>query len=112
MQEMLLRCGYALPKYGSDGDFGAESEAALKSFQEDNALTIDGVYSARTHAALLAASREDDDETREDEAPQPVGTLEITGARVYGRAHAMIPSQWYRAGRGWLYWERAAAGIA
>ena len=85
MQEMLLRCGYALPKYGSDGDFGAESEAALKSFQEDNALTIDGVYSARTHAALLAASREDDDETREDEAPQPVGTLEITGARVYVR---------------------------
>ena len=44
MQEMLLRCGYALPKYGSD-----------------------------------------DDETQEDEAPQPVGTLEITGGRVYVR---------------------------
>ena len=86
MQEMLLRCGYALPRYGADGDFGAESEAAIKSLQEDNALAVDGVYGAQTHAALMAASREDDDETQEDEALVSARTLEITGARVYVRS--------------------------
>ena len=42
LQEMLLSLGYELPRYGADGDFGAETEAALRAFQADAGLVADG----------------------------------------------------------------------
>lgn len=35
LQEALLAKGYFLPKYGADGDFGAETEAAVRAAQRD-----------------------------------------------------------------------------
>ena len=52
LQEQLIRLGYPLPKYGADGDFGKETEAAVKAFQMDNGLQADGVVGAKTYAAL------------------------------------------------------------
>ncbi len=52
MQKKLMEAGYALPKYGADGDFGQETEEALKRFQADNGLTPDGVYRDETRDAL------------------------------------------------------------
>lgn len=40
---LVSKYNYELPKYGCDGDFGAETHSALKSFQNDNGLTADGV---------------------------------------------------------------------
>lgn len=51
-QTMLLNRGYLLPKYGADGDFGAETEAAVKLFQKDWGLTPDGVIGPKTWAML------------------------------------------------------------
>ena len=47
LQELLLSLGYALPRYGADGDFGAETEAALRAFQADAGLEADGKYRKR-----------------------------------------------------------------
>ena len=33
LQTDLMKLGYALPKYGADGDYGAETEKAVKQFQ-------------------------------------------------------------------------------
>ena len=52
LQKQLLALGYPLPKYGADGDFGKETEAAVKAFQQDNGLTADGVVGKKTWAAL------------------------------------------------------------
>lgn len=53
MQRLLLAWSPSiLPKYGADGDFGAETEAAVKLFQQAAGLTRDGVYNAETEAAL------------------------------------------------------------
>lgn len=52
LQEQLIRLGYPLPKYGADGDFGKETEAAVKAFQMDKGLKADGVVGAKTYAAL------------------------------------------------------------
>ena len=52
MQLMLKAKGYSLPKYGADGDYGAETVSAVKKFQKANGLTADGVAGAKTLTAL------------------------------------------------------------
>lgn len=54
LQRALLALGYRLPKYGADGDFGAETKAALKDFQRDRGLAATGAVDAATLAALQA----------------------------------------------------------
>lgn len=53
--QMLLvhKWGYALPRYGADGDFGGETETALVSFQREQGLDADGICGALTWAALI-----------------------------------------------------------
>lgn len=55
VQRLLMQAGYALPKYGADGEFGNECLTAVKAFQRDNKLTVDGVVGALTWKALLNA---------------------------------------------------------
>ncbi len=61
MQELLLQLGYALPRYGADSDFGAETEKAVKAFQKDAGLEEDGKYGDKTHAAPMDAVADDDE---------------------------------------------------
>lgn len=51
-QTMLLNRGYRLPKYGADGDFGNETLAAVKLFQQDWGLAVDGVIGPATWQML------------------------------------------------------------
>lgn len=52
LQILLIGRGYALPKYGADGDFGEETESALQKYQEDHGLFADGVAGNLTYAKL------------------------------------------------------------
>ena len=51
-----MQKGYDLGKYGADGKFGKQTEAAVKAFQKDNGLTADGVIGKKTWDALMNAS--------------------------------------------------------
>ena len=55
LQEGLLKLGYALPRFSADGDFGAETEGAVKKFQQEHDLPIDAVWDNECQAALDAA---------------------------------------------------------
>ena len=52
LQTKLKNKGYDLGKYGVDGDFGSATESAVKQFQKDHGLTVDGVVGAKTWNAL------------------------------------------------------------
>ena len=52
VQEKLIAKGYDLGSWGADGSFGAQTEKAVKEFQQDHGLTADGVVGAKTYAAL------------------------------------------------------------
>ena len=52
IQKVLLALGYALPDHGVDGIRGPETVAAVKQFQKDNNLLIDGDPGVETVAAL------------------------------------------------------------
>lgn len=52
--QQLLQCrGYALPKYGADGDFGAETEGQVKAFQRDKGLPQIGEVDWYTWSYLI-----------------------------------------------------------
>ena len=55
MQTMLIACGYSCGSSGVDGDFGKNTEAAVKAFQTAAGLTVDGIYGPVTKAALEKA---------------------------------------------------------
>ena len=52
LQTKLANLGYDLGSYGVDGDFGKATEAAVKKFQKDHGLKVDGIVGAQTWAAL------------------------------------------------------------
>ena len=54
LQQLLIKKGYKLPKYGADGDFGNETLEAVKKFQKDKGLTVDGIVGAQTWSKLLS----------------------------------------------------------
>lgn len=80
LQQNLLMLDFKLPKYGADGDFGGETEAALKEFQRKVGLPVTGIYDTATdkdmQAALLALKQV----TPETPAPEP--ETPVTGDRV------------------------------
>ena len=55
LQTMLDKLGYNLGICGVDGDFGTATEKAVKEFQQDHKLGIDGICGPRTWAELQAA---------------------------------------------------------
>ena len=60
MQENLIYLGYSCGRYGADSDFGDDSDSALRKFQKDNQLVIDGKYGVNSKAkleALVAAKK-------------------------------------------------------
>ena len=55
MQEMLLKLGYDLGSWGCDGDFGDCTDLALRAFQQDAKLDVDGECGPSTLVALEKA---------------------------------------------------------
>ena len=72
MQQALKKAGWSFPRYGCDGDFGAETEANVRGFQRVEGLPVTGVYDAATRAALMARIG--------------AGRVEITGGTVNVRS--------------------------
>lgn len=52
LQEILERLGYDLGKYGVDSAFGRATEKAVKAFQKNAGIGVDGIVGAATWAAL------------------------------------------------------------
>ena len=54
MQLMLIECGYSCGTAGADGEFGSGTDAALRKFQKDNSLVVDGQYGPASKLKLTA----------------------------------------------------------
>lgn len=84
LQETLISLGYDCGKWGADGEFGSATAKAVRAFQQENDLNVDGIVGEKTKAALLKAIK--------DEAGEPAYQLVITGThdnlleiqKVYG----------------------------
>ena len=52
LQRRLIEMGFDLDKYGADGVFGPETQKALKEFEKQYGLTIDGIYDEEDHKKI------------------------------------------------------------
>lgn len=59
LQSYLIDLDYDCGKWGADGDFGDSTEIAVRNFQDDNNLSVDGMYGPKTHKAMLKAIEAD-----------------------------------------------------
>ena len=53
MQTKLIAKGYSCGSTGADGAFGVNTEAAVKKFQKEKGLVVDGIVGPRTWGKLL-----------------------------------------------------------
>lgn len=92
MQQKLLDCGYKLPRKGADGWFGPETRAAVKEFQTDNGLKVDGIVGKETLSLLGSCKQKkqgseekqptDQSDTIQDTniAPEPVQNKDVSSS--------------------------------
>lgn len=70
LQTLLVEIGYKLE---IDGDYGPDTEAKVKKFQEAAGIEVDGKYGEESHEALMDAV----DEEEEELEPTPVITKKV-----------------------------------
>jgi len=80
VQEQLLKLGYDLGSWGADGDFGDCTELAVKAFQADAKIAVDGECGPVTLAALQKAV-----EAMESAKPEIGAVVYINGGNCYIR---------------------------
>ena len=52
LQRLLFADGYSCGPAGDDGEFGRNTESAVKNYQKDHDLVADGIVGSKTFAAL------------------------------------------------------------
>lgn len=93
-----------LPLWGSDGDFGDETEAGVRTFQTANSLTVDGVYgpqSANKLRELLTPAPPTPPPPRVPEGDETMSRMEwfSTNTRTPLEKGKRTPIRWHNSGR-------------
>lgn len=109
LQQYLIQLGYDLGKWGADGEFGDATEFAVKAFQRDHELGMDGQYGPKSHAAMLEALEADEPEVEHRYVAIEGGNCYVrtapnTDGKILGVAHRgdVLPYGGETADNGWL----------
>ena len=85
LQEELMSLGYPLEKFGADGEFGKETDGALRAFQKAAGIRQDGQYGPVSHASLMQVRADMEAQAGEGEAEEEQETgkiVVVTGGKV------------------------------
>lgn len=75
MQQALIDSGYDLGSGGADGIFGAKTQAAVKQYQQNNGLAVDGIAGNNTLGKLYGSSEGTANTTTSSAPNTPVETI-------------------------------------
>ena len=82
LQTMLDKLGYDLGPCGIDGDFGKATEAAVRSFQSDHRLAVDGIAGPATYGELEKSVNAISVKPEEATYSVTIGGLDLTQAQA------------------------------
>lgn len=109
LQTILIEDGYSVGSTGVDGQFGPNTQAAVKQFQTDHGLTSDGIVGAETASALgldLSTGKIADAATSAITGGDTGSTGESTSssrtiwyASAFGAAYFLKPWRWLGFGK-------------
>lgn len=77
LQRKLITLGYDLGGYGADGSYGPATESAVKAFQSDHGLTVDGYFGPNTQDKLARALEQH--EIKSEEEKRMAENMKATG---------------------------------
>lgn len=99
MQIMLITVGYPCGSAGADGDFGTNTEKALKNYQKDHKLESDGFYGTKTKVSLETLYKK-----AQAAMSQPVTATTTEAAQCYDKtkagAYKTTTELWMKHGAG------------
>lgn len=61
LQSKLIELGYSCGSYGADGEFGDATELAVRKYQSDHYLDVDGKVGPKTYASIIDSLGADTD---------------------------------------------------
>ena len=64
LQEKLIALGYSCGGAGADGDYGSGTANAVRRFQRDNGLSVDGIAGPKTLEAINKVSKPDSNKVK------------------------------------------------
>ena len=71
LQRDMIALGYSCGVYGADGDFGAATERAVKAFQSDTMLEVDGIAGPLTFDTIDIMMRDNSDPSAVEKVDGP-----------------------------------------
>lgn len=78
LQTALINAGYDVGSSGADGIFGANTQAAVKKYQQDNGLAVDGIAGVNTQSALYGSTQTNTSANASTAAPAAAPTVKPT----------------------------------
>ena len=84
LQLDLMALGYKLPKYGADGDFGSETDSAVKAFQRAQGIEVDGIVGDETLERIeYYLTADESEEQAQEPIEEPTGPAIIPDVSQY-----------------------------
>lgn len=115
LQEYLIQLGYDLGSWGADGDFGDATEMAVKLFQTNEGIEIDGEVGKETLSALKSALLALEEESEQFKIKivngncyireQPTTESKSVGVAKKGTIYnllAVSDNGWHQTNKGWV----------
>lgn len=99
LQKMLISLGYSCGDAGADGEFGELTEKALKQFQSDNGLEVDGIYGTLSKAKMTSLVSSSSKSGFATTSANDIDTATHFDANIAG-TYKPITSVWLRKGAG------------
>lgn len=93
LQQSLIDAGYDVGKSGVDGKYGPATESAVKRYQEDNGLSVDGIAGNNTLGKLYSTSSTSSKTTSSNKTAtvkSTVPTYNPASDKVYQSANAAL----------------------
>ena len=86
LQNALVSAGYDVGNTGADGIYGSNTERAVRNYQKDNGLAIDGIAGSQTLGSLYSPEKKAETATKSEPAEQKISLYDPQEDSAYKKA--------------------------